>query len=203
MVAREAAQEAAQQAAQGRSGITICDYGRYQADTQDGGTVSGTPGGTPGGTSYKKVKKVKNTSYTDDFERAWQKYPKRQGSNPKRAAFQAWRARLREQIDPGLLERAVEHYAASVRRDGSEHTPFVMQAATFFGPNERWREYLKPEKKPPEPQPEPEYHCPRCEGTFRRRDMAQTNPPLCRTCSLKRDPASQTVKELLGGRYTH
>lgn len=84
--------------------------------------------------------------YPDAFEEAWTAYPRRAGGNPKKLAFKAWRARLRERVDgrPITTEEellaAVKRYAAHIRAIGKEGTEYVMQAATFFGPNERWRE---------------------------------------------------------------
>lgn len=79
--------------------------------------------------------------YSIEFERAWRKYPKREGGNPKKRALKAWRARIREGVTNADLEAGVERYAAHVRTKGKERTEFVMQAATFFGPDEHWREY--------------------------------------------------------------
>jgi hypothetical protein len=81
--------------------------------------------------------------YTPDFETAWRAYPARDGGNPKRRAFKAWCARLREGADPAELIRAAGEYADDCRRRGKLGTEFVMQAATFFGPDERWRAFLR------------------------------------------------------------
>lgn len=62
------------------------------------------------------------------------------GDNPKRKALHAWRARLREGATVEEITAGVERYAAFVRQAGKEHTEFVKQAATFFGPNNAFRE---------------------------------------------------------------
>lgn len=85
--------------------------------------------------------------YSADFLAAWDLYPKRHPDNPKPPAFKAWSARLKEGITPELLTACVKGYADYVRRAGKEGTEYVLQAATFFGPNERWKAY--------EPKPEP------------------------------------------------
>lgn len=80
--------------------------------------------------------------YPAEFEAAWAKYPKRTGGNPKKSAFKAWKARIREGASAAELEKAVENYALSVSVHGKAGTEFVKQAATFFGPDEHWRDAL-------------------------------------------------------------
>jgi len=81
--------------------------------------------------------------YTDHFEEFWSTYPRRLGGNPKKLAFKAWTARLREGINPADLITAAKVYARDCDRNGRIGTEFVMQAGTFLGPNERWKEYLE------------------------------------------------------------
>ena len=88
--------------------------------------------------------------YPIDFERAWKKYPKREGGNPKPRALKAWRARVKAGADPAEIEAGVERYAAHLQAKGKLGTEFVMQAATFFGPDEHWKqtyETAKPKKE--------------------------------------------------------
>jgi phage replication O-like protein O len=75
-----------------------------------------------------------------EFERAWNLYPRRAGDNPKERARAAWRARVREGMDPADMIAGLERYAAYVRAVGSEGTQYVKQAATFFGPDKHWRD---------------------------------------------------------------
>jgi hypothetical protein len=97
----------------------------------------------------KKPRKVKPASsaqdYPKEFEELWALYPKRSGSNPKKKAFFAWRARFQEisgMDDAYRLRRAmtagVERYAAWCNATGKTGTETVMQAARFFGPNREW-----------------------------------------------------------------
>lgn len=87
---------------------------------------------------------------SDPFEEAWRLYPKRAGGNPKKAARKAWEARIREGATPEELRTGVERYAEYARAADREGTEYVMQAATFFGPNERWRDdYLLPSRAGP------------------------------------------------------
>jgi hypothetical protein len=70
------------------------------------------------------------------FEAAWRAYPRRP-NNPKAKALKAWRARIREGVDPAALVAGVRAYAAYVRRE-SKAPEFVKLGATFFGPDRHW-----------------------------------------------------------------
>lgn len=83
---------------------------------------------------------VLKDNYTPEFEAAWAKYPKREGGNPKKKAFKAWNTRLREGVSAVDLDGGVVRYAHWCRQKGKENTEVVMMAATFFGPDERWKE---------------------------------------------------------------
>ncbi|ENZ0092359.1 DNA-binding protein, partial [Escherichia coli] len=69
------------------------------------------------------------------FERVWREYPHRAGSNPKRAAFNSWKARLREGVSPDAVLDGVRRYSRYLEATGKAGTEFVQQASTFFGPN--------------------------------------------------------------------
>lgn len=96
----------------------------------------------------KNTKKKKN-GYTPEFEDAWKAYPKRAGGNPKEGAFSAWRARIRDGVDPAELIGGVERYARFVRATGKEHTEFVKQAKAFFGPEKHFNEKWEAPKQQP------------------------------------------------------
>jgi len=95
------------------------------------------------------------TDYSPEFEAAWAIYPRRLGGNPKRAAYKAWCARLAEGVTPAELHAAVERYAAYVEAmvadRGEEARRYVMQAQTFFGPHERWKDEYEYEPSGPDP----------------------------------------------------
>lgn len=82
--------------------------------------------------------------YPEAFEQAWAAYPDRDGSNPKVGAYSAFRARVAGGAVPDHLVRAAEHYRQECQSRQREGTQFVMQASTFYGPSEPWREYLEP-----------------------------------------------------------
>ena len=88
------------------------------------------------------------TAYPPEFEALWLVYPKRGGGNSKRAAFRAWRARRKGDIAADALHNGVMRYAAFVEASGKVGTEFVMQGATFFGPDEHWRESWAPPSAP-------------------------------------------------------
>ncbi|WP_417315660.1 hypothetical protein [Cycloclasticus pugetii] len=94
----------------------------------------------------------KKPPYPHEFELAWQKYPKRPGSNPKRQAFNAWKARLKEDYDPALILAGVIRYAKFCASTGKANTEFVMQAVRFFGPScEFENEWTPPDTLPDRP----------------------------------------------------
>lgn len=72
--------------------------------------------------------------YSGDFENCWAEYPKRSGSNDKKAAFRAYSTRLKEGHAPADILAGVKRYAAWCRHTGKINTETVKQAATFFGP---------------------------------------------------------------------
>ncbi|WP_249536919.1 hypothetical protein, partial [Escherichia coli] len=46
---------------------------------------------------------VGRVDYPDVFEQVWREYPLRAGANPKKSAFSAWKARLREGVPPEAM----------------------------------------------------------------------------------------------------
>lgn len=82
----------------------------------------------------------KAAEYTSDFEEFWSAYPRKVG---KKAAFDKWRARLKEGVTPGELIMAARHYAEICAQDGREER-YIMHPETFLGPRERWKDYLAP-----------------------------------------------------------
>lgn len=66
-------------------------------------------------------------------------YPKRAGDQGWPKALRAINARLNEGITWDELTDGARRYAEYVRVTGSENTPYVKQAATFFGPDGHYR----------------------------------------------------------------
>ncbi|HCP1377309.1 DNA-binding protein [Escherichia coli] len=73
--------------------------------------------------------------YPDDFEQVWREYPLRAGANPKKSAFSAWKARLRDGVPPEVILDGVRRYARYLAATGKAGTEFVQRATTFFGPD--------------------------------------------------------------------
>ncbi|EFA8323141.1 phage replisome organizer, partial [Escherichia coli] len=73
--------------------------------------------------------------YPDVFEQVWREYPLRAGANPKKSAFSAWKARLREGVSPEAMLDGVRRYARYLAATGKTGTEFVQRATTFFGPD--------------------------------------------------------------------
>jgi len=76
----------------------------------------------------------------EDFLLAWSKYPARAGGNPRQRALKAWRARITEGVSPEEILDGLERYRRYCEISGKIGTSYVMQAATFFGPDRRWLE---------------------------------------------------------------
>jgi hypothetical protein len=91
---------------------------------------------------------TKQSEYSSDFESLWKIYPRRFGDDPKKLAWKAYRARLREGIKPEALFASALNYAKFVQQQHTNGTEYVMMCASFLGPNERWRGYeTQPEVK--------------------------------------------------------
>lgn len=89
----------------------------------------------------KRVVKPKGSKdgYHPWFNEVWEAYPKRSGSNPKGKASSALDRRLEE--NPNLRYEILEHvvrYSKFCDATGKTGTEYVMQAATFFGPDKHY-----------------------------------------------------------------
>ncbi|MDB4875727.1 MAG: hypothetical protein JWM41_2173 [Gemmatimonadetes bacterium] len=84
--------------------------------------------------------KQQKHAYPDAFAATWAIYPPRAGNQPKHAAFKAWQARRTAGVTAEDMHAGVERYARFCASTGKLQTEFVMQAKTFFGPDERWSE---------------------------------------------------------------
>jgi len=70
------------------------------------------------------------------FDDCWEHYPRKLA---RKQAEKAWQARVRAGIPPDDLLAATLHYAQA--RAGQDQS-YTMHGATFYGPNDRWRDYL-------------------------------------------------------------
>ena len=99
----------------------------------------------------QKKKPKRNGDYTSEpygeqFLEVFALYPPRRPSNPKRTAYKAFVKLMRDGVNFDALKRAVVNYAEE--RKGKE-PEFTMMARTFFGPNERWQDFLSPTGESP------------------------------------------------------
>lgn len=69
------------------------------------------------------------------FEKAWSVYPSRAGSNPRRGAESAWRARVAEGVDELDMLAGTTRYRAYCEARGNIGTEYVQQAKRFYGPS--------------------------------------------------------------------
>lgn len=76
--------------------------------------------------------------YSPEFEMSWFTYPNRAGSNPKNRAYKAWCARIKEGVSHGDIQNGVIRYGHYCGATGKLNTEYVMQSATFFGPDKHY-----------------------------------------------------------------
>jgi len=153
------------------TGVIYCKRLRREAEIREIRAESGRMGGLAKALASKEQKSSKGPSkslapadndndndidsskgkggeeYSQEFEIVWGLYPDRQGSNPKKAAWKSWKARLKEGIPTVHLIQAVKAYNQECNESGKAGSEFVMQARTFFGPNEQWKEYVHKSEK--------------------------------------------------------
>lgn len=96
------------------------------AQSQGSGKGQKTPAEKPG------------NEYTAEFEEFWSHYPRRV---EKRAAFKAWKTRLKEGYKPQQLIIAAKNYASYCRLQGTEQR-FIKHPSTFLGPNKPFEEFI-------------------------------------------------------------
>jgi hypothetical protein len=79
--------------------------------------------------------RVEQDAEPPGFALAWAALPKRAGSNPRRRALHAYRARLREGRPAEALLAGAQRYRAFCDATRKTGTEYVMQGARFFGPD--------------------------------------------------------------------
>ena len=115
----------------------------------------------------KKKKRVSRGAtayqYPEVFEQIWRAYPKRAGGNGKQKAYHAMRGRSvgmsREEeafYYANKVFNGVHRYAKFCDATGKTGTEFVMQAATFFGPDKHYENDWTIPKPKADPYAKPE-----------------------------------------------
>lgn len=74
--------------------------------------------------------------YEEEFDRAWRNYPRK---TARARAFRAYQATRRRGVPAATLLAAVFGYA---RERTGQPQEFTLHGSTFFGPDERWKDYL-------------------------------------------------------------
>lgn len=119
------------------------EVGTDTGDEDEGGTE--VLGGQDFPAPSKLPRDGRHIDYPEEFEVTWSVYPDRTGGNPKKKAYRAWRARVKQGVEPRDLYEGVKRYRAYLIHEGKIGSRYVLQAATFFGPDEHWREDWKPD----------------------------------------------------------
>lgn len=121
----------------------------------------------PSGTKRRAVAERPAALVKDFDEQIWPGYPRKEA---RLDALDAYIARRREGVEAAELARSVPIFARAMRADGRTKQR-IMHGATFFGPHERWRDYLtdvpperpgRPEEPAPRPAPDKVGRCERC-----------------------------------------
>ena len=79
--------------------------------------------------------------YTPEFETFWKEYPRK---NDKKAAYDKWKARLKEKVTPEQIIHATKNYLAECHAEKREQQ-FIKMPKTFLGSKENVYEYLNKE----------------------------------------------------------
>ena len=88
-------------------------------------------------TKKKPKARASKALYPEDFESLWAARPKRSGSNPKSKAYSACLARIKEGVTYMQLFNGLDNYSSFCEITNVE-PQYVMQAATFFGPDKHY-----------------------------------------------------------------
>jgi len=112
------------------------------------GTLPECSGNATGRKGKESIGKDSNTTASaspdamcdldDQIDKLFQIYPNRAGGNPKARALKALNARLREGISYDQIIEGVIRYARFIKAEDKQDTQYVMQAATFLGPDKQF-----------------------------------------------------------------
>jgi len=154
--------------------ITICNYNKYQLGGTTDKTTNEPDTGPPADhrrTKEEELKEVKKEIkhigavadatrpnagkiFDDEF---WPRYPKREGSNPRKPARDKFLIAVKSGHDPASIVGGVERYATSLAKSNQIGTRYVAQAVTWIN-QARWEDYqpvIVPETTGPPQPPDP------------------------------------------------
>ena len=100
----------------------------------------------------KKHRASINPNYTPEYQTFWAIYPRHAG---KALAAEQWGKRLEEGLTADMLVGCATRYAEAVKIRMTDEG-YIMQPATFLGPNRRWEDYTEENYSRPEA-PEPQW----------------------------------------------
>lgn len=89
------------------------------------------------GSSSDKPNAKKDYPY--EFEWIWSDKPEREGANPKRKAYQACSARIKQGASWREMAEGMKRYKSYCEKSKIIGTRMVQQMATFFGPDEHFK----------------------------------------------------------------
>ena len=90
-------------------------------------------------TNKKDKKDKKDKKYTAEFERAWNKYPRKED---KARSYECYKARLNEGYTEEELIDATEKYADACNKNKTE-LRYIKKAYTFWGVNTPFLDYVQ------------------------------------------------------------
>ena len=91
-------------------------------------------------------KRGTDMTYPDLFEQIWLLKPHRTGNNPKRKAYHAYNARIKEGYEHKDILEGLKRYTAFCEVSGTIGTPYIMHMSTFLGLDENFLEDWEPPK---------------------------------------------------------
>lgn len=77
---------------------------------------------------------------SEDFQKFWASYPKRDGANPKHPAEKVFAAAVKSGTAPAEIIGAADRYRSQMRSKQQEGTPYVQQAQNWLK-QRRWQDY--------------------------------------------------------------
>lgn len=83
-----------------------------------------------------RIERERANALESEFDSVWPSYPRKLAKGPARDAYVA---RRRAGIEASELLAATLHYAQSVE---DTEPRFILHGSTFYGPKERWKDYL-------------------------------------------------------------
>ena len=133
--------------------VTQCNADVTQRNAPDTDTDTDTELKDNTTVSTSRSRQANRDLIAQKLDKILEYYPKLSGNNPKSKAIRALNARLKEGCNYDEIIRGVQRYAEFIETEGNSGTKFVMQTATFLGPD---KNYLNDWR--PSPQKKPSWH---------------------------------------------